>query len=199
MAAILVSISSFAQENEIVSKEYRPTHKTILRGKSDVTYFGIEQIRAQTLPYVLCEQGVACDNRTVKTLIGQKPKETVSSGDIHTVYFQFGSSTLGQIEKDFLRDVFVQVKGDTTVKLRGWTDPVGGEVSKKNIALAKARVNAVAQELVKNNVKGFNLTMDMDFSPPCCVKQGTAKSPDSVRKHMRLVSIEFIPVKTSQE
>ena len=172
-----------------------PTKKTLVNETSEVSYFGIEQLRSPSLPYVLCEEAFECQHRTAKTLaeVGSKveTKANVVNGE-YIIYFPFNSSLLSVKEKEYLASLFKQVSGDSTVYLRGWTDPVGGKTSSRNIQLAKDRVDAVVNYLMELNQNKYSLTIDKNYEPPCCVQSGTSKSPESVRKKMRIVQFKIV-------
>ena len=189
---LALSVLSVAVQAQVI---LLPTQKTSVHADSEVGYFGVEQLRSPSLPFVLCEEAFECQHRTTKTL-AEIPSN--AAGNVHqeseeyVVYFPFNSSVLALKEKDYLSSLFKQVNSDSTILVRGWTDPVGGETSRKNTKLAKDRVDAVVNYLMELNQNKYSLTIDKNYEPPCCVQSGTSKSPESVRKKMRIVQFKIV-------
>ena len=140
--------------------------------------------------FVYC-QAPDCPERTPKTIKTARaaalPSDPVAT-DQHEVRFALGSARLNRMAVARLNALLPQLKQAETIALRGWTDPVSGRHSKVNQRLSARRVSAVKNWLVRQGIA--HSTISTDSQPPCCNRDATASSPDSIRRQMRVVSIE---------
>lgn len=147
--------------------------------------------------FVYCQTNRDCPKRTeksfavkkesvVKPQVAQKQENKI----LAKVFFKFGSAVLDKRSAASLTQVLPNLKNtDDVVVLRGWTDPVAGKNSKVNQKLARKRANNTKAWLLK---KGVKAQIHIETEPPCCNNQtATEHSPESIRKHMRVVTIEL--------
>lgn len=175
-----------------------PTHKSIIGASGDKkAYFDINQARGVYLPFYVCEIDSSCVLPTEKTLKDIKPKSnelaTAIKNNSYSVSFEFNSSKLTHTEfSKLLHFASSNLKDDVQIVLRGWTDPIGGKLSRKNQKLAKERVKTVKRELQQFG-KDIHLNFRFDelFNPPCCNLDATKDSSDEIRKKMRIVEIDI--------
>lgn len=139
--------------------------------------------------FVFCQAG-ECPERTPKTLKQRaRPTElpSVASRDRNEVRFALGRASLNRAAMTRLKALLPQLKQAEAIQLRGWTDPVSGRHSKVNRRLSERRVNAVKHWLIQHGITQTKISTDSQ--PPCCNRDATANSPDSIRKQMRVVTI----------
>ncbi|WP_434778561.1 OmpA family protein [Neisseria sp. Ec49-e6-T10] len=148
--------------------------------------------------FVYCQTDIDCPERTPKTLnaYNSKPQKTQTTQDfdaskvVAKVYFAFGKANLSQASIKTLKGIAPQLKGNQIIVLRGWTDPVSGKNSIVNQKLALQRATTVQKWLRQHGVRS---EIQLKSQPPCCNDStATARSPDSVRVKMRIVTIELL-------
>ena len=148
--------------------------------------------------FAYCQTGIDCPERTQKTIAAYNRQPTStrpvpdnqSSRVVAQVYFGFAKSGLSPVAVRTLQKTLPQLKGQQRILLRGWTDPVSGKNSPVNQKLARQRAQNVKNWLVKKGVKAS--VIRLESQPPCCNNQNaTAKSAETVRAGMRIVTIEL--------
>lgn len=185
------------------------TKKTWIDGSASQIY-NIYQSQAANLPFVVCINDDICPERTTKTIVDNvivrnevEVDEFKLDPNSIKVYFKFNSSYIDELNRIQLESIISMLKensgnsNDVVIKLRGWTDPVGGTNSTKNRKLAQRRVNSVIQYLSSH---GVTARFQKTYSPPCCNRLGKASDSDEIRQEMRVVEIflnDFI--KNSQD
>ena len=186
------------------------TKKTWIDGSVSQN-FSVYQSQTAYLPFVVCMNDDICPERTTKTIVDNvivrnEVDEFKLDPNSIKIYFNFNSSLIDESDesnKIQLESMVSMLKDsdgsrdDLVIKLRGWTDPIGGTNSTKNRKLAQHRVNSVIKYLSSH---GVTARFEKTYSPPCCNRQGKASDDDEVRKEMRVVEIflnDFI--KNSQD
>lgn len=183
------------------------TKKTWIDGSVSQN-FSVYQSQTAYLPFVVCMNDDICPERTTKTIVDNvivrnEVDEFKLDPNSIKIYFKFNSSLIDESNKIQLESMVSMLKDsdgsrdDLVIKLRGWTDPIGGTNSTKNRKLAQQRVNSVIKYLSSH---GVTAKFEKTYSPPCCNRQGKASDDDEVRKEMRVVEIflnDFI--KNSQD
>ena len=150
------------------------------------TYFDVNQDLSSE--YLHCRLGSDCLTRSAKQLPDQvMPAQiAIDNSSIFQIYFGFNEYKLTDEAIDILAAHIDSIRGFKSIQLRGWTDPVGGKNSNQNLILAKKRAEAVAAFL-KN--QGIQVPLNILYQPPCCNSEGSSKSPDSIRRNMRIVEV----------
>ncbi len=186
------------------------TKKTWIDGSVSQN-FSVYQSQTAYLPFVVCMNDDICPERTTKTIVDNvivrnEADEFKLDPNSIKIYFNFNSSLIDEsdesnkIQLESMVSMLKDSNGsgdDLVIKLRGWTDPIGGTNSTKNRKLAQRRVNSVIKYL---SAHGITAQFQKTYSPPCCNRQGKASDDDEVRKEMRVVEIflnDFI--KNSQD
>ena len=188
------------------------TKKTWIDGSVSQN-FSVYQSQTAYLPFVVCMNDDICPKRTTKTIVDNvivrnevEVDEFKLDPNSIKIYFNFNSSLIDEsdesnkIQLESMVSMLKDSNGsgdDLVIKLRGWTDPIGGTNSTKNRKLAQRRVNSVIKYL---SAHGITAQFQKTYSPPCCNRQGKASDDDEVRKEMRVVEIflnDFI--KNSQD
>ena len=183
------------------------TKKTWIDGSVSQN-FSVYQSQTAYLPFVVCMNDDICPERTTKTIVDnvivrKDAYEFQLDPNSIKIYFKFNSSLIDETNITQLESMVSMLKDnngsgdDLVIKLRGWTDPIGGTNSTKNRKLAQRRVISVIKYLRSH---GVTARFQKTYSPPCCNRQGKASDDDEVRKEMRVVEIflnDFI--KNSQD
>ena len=175
------------------------TKKTWIDGSVSQN-FSVYQSQTAYLPFVVCMNDDICPERTTKTIVDNvivrnEADEFKLDPNSIKIYFNFNSSLIDEsdesnkIQLESMVSMLKDSNGsgdDLVIKLRGWTDPIGGTNSTKNRKLAQRRVNSVIKYL---SAHGITAQFQKTYSPPCCNRQGKASDDDEVRKEMRVVEI----------
>lgn len=179
---VLVSASWFVSAQ--ADDYFYATEKSAYENLGKFAYFDVNQDLSQE--YLHCRVGSDCLLRTLKQLPDQSitNNTSIESSSVFQIYFGFNESKLSDDAIDTLTVNLNFIKAFKSIQLRGWTDPVGGKLSKRNQMLAKSRAEAVAS-FIKN--QGIDVPISILYQPPCCNSDGTSKSPESIRKDMRVV------------
>lgn len=143
--------------------------------------------------FVYC-QAADCPERTPKTIKTAKaaaviPQPGPMVAERHEVRFAFGSARLNRAAVARLNALLPQLKQADRLQLRGWTDPVSGKHSTVNRRLSASRVATVKHWLIQHGVARTRISTDSQ--PPCCNRDATASSPDSIRSQMRVVTLSI--------
>ena len=174
------------------------TKKTWIDGSASQN-FSVYQSQTAYLPFVVCMNDDICPERTTKTIVDNvivrnevEVDEFKLDPNSIKIYFKFNSSYIDESNKIQLESIISMLKensgnrNDVVIKLRGWTDPVGGINSTKNRKLAQRRVNSVIHYLSSH---GVTARFQKTYSPPCCNRLGKASDSDEIRQEMRVVEI----------
>lgn len=137
--------------------------------------------------YLHCKVNQDCFTRTEKHLPNENIQiKTESNLNPFYVHFDFNVYSLGSNAIEELNSTKEFLSKFNSIQLRGWADPVGGKKSKRNQFLARKRAEAVAAFI--NNM-GIDKPIRIFSEPPCCNLEGNEKSPESIRKEMRVVEV----------
>ncbi|TDR30278.1 OmpA family protein [Hydromonas duriensis] len=179
----------------------QPTPKTLVKGQGADAYFsyGVEQQATFKKPYVTCVNENACPVRTPKSLVVREKAPAVVPKAVEPiqadavalqVHFAFAKSTLSPYEQKQLQTLVPTLKKQGSIRLRAYTDPVGGVNSTYNRRLALNRAMSVKQYLTKRGVNKAKFVIE--YNPPCCLNAGvTANSSDAERQALRVVDISY--------